>query len=120
MNILPRTQCGDPILRKKAKNVPVSKIKSGGYTNLIRQMFFTMHKAKGVGLAAPQIGKSLRLAVIEVRANRKDKKIKPLKKTVIINPIILKCSEEKENGWEGCLSLKGIRGKVPRSNIDRC
>lgn len=114
MRALQRIQSGNPVLRKKAKSISVSKIKSEEIQTLIKQMFFTL-KGRGVGLAAPQVGRSVRLIVIDVPEVRDRKKIKPLKKTVVINPRILEFSKKKEDGWEGCLSLPGIRAKVPRS-----
>ena len=74
-----------------------------------------MSRTHGVGLAAPQIGKSLQIAVMEVKKNPKNKKILPLGKMAIINPKIVERSKKNELGWEGCLSLPGVRGKVPRS-----
>jgi peptide deformylase len=113
--MLLKTQAGNPILRKKARALSVSKIKTDEIQNLIKQMFFTLRKSHGVGLAAPQINQSLRLAVMEVKASKKNKKIKALKKTAVINPRILELSKETASDWEGCLSIKGIWAKVPRS-----
>ena len=87
MHMLPRTKCGNSILRKKAQKVPLKSIKTPKIQNLIKQMFYTMRRTHGVGLAAPQIGESLQIAVIEVKENPQYKKILPLKKTVIINTI---------------------------------
>jgi peptide deformylase len=118
MSIFPRTQFGDPILRAKAKPVPLSLIKKPGFPKLIADMFHTMRRADGVGLAAPQIGLSLQLAVIEAgpqRAQRKGQMAKGTERIILINPKLLRASKEKTYDWEGCLSLNGVRGKVPRS-----
>ena len=109
MRILPRTKFGNPILREKAH--PVFKKVS---VQFIQSMFYTMKRANGVGLAAPQVNKPWRLAVIEIKKTKTRPEIKPLEKTVIINPRILNRSKETVNDWEGCLSLPGIRGSVPR------
>ena len=127
MKTFPRAEFGDPILRRRAKPVPHALLAKPGFQKFLKQMFFTMHRADGVGLAAPQIGLPLRLAVIEVgprRANgkwqRAQQKTKNTKrktrnnKIVLINPEIIHASKEKSYDWEGCLSLVGVRGRVPR------
>ncbi len=114
MKILPRTQFGDPILRKKAEKVTESKIRDLKFQALIKQMFFTMRRSGGVGLAAPQIGIPLQLAVLRVNKTPIRPHVKSLPPTVIINPEIIKTTEETENDWEGCLSLPKVRGLVPR------
>ncbi len=115
MKILTRTEFGNPILRQKAKTVPLSFLKSTKGKELIKRMIYTMRRAHGVGLAAPQIGESIRLAVMEIRTtpDRPDqKKFGPI---VVANPRIIKKSKQIVKDWEGCLSLKGLRGMVPRS-----
>jgi len=114
MKILKLTQFGNPILRKKAKTLLLGDLKKMPTKNLIKQMFFTMKKASGVGLAAPQIGKSLRLAVIEIKKSKIRPRITPLKQTVIINPKIISASKKMVDDWEGCLSLPDVRAKVSR------
>ncbi len=114
--IFPRTQFGDPILRKKAKRVPLAVVKKSGFPKLIADMFHTMRRADGVGLAAPQIGLPLQLAVIEAGPQRAKSKSQRARneRIVVINPKLLRASKEKSYDWEGCLSLDGVRGKVPR------
>jgi peptide deformylase len=102
--VLPRTHFGNPVLRKRAKNVPRSEIGTPAFNNLIKTMFRTMHHAKGIGLAAPQIDKSMQLAVIELEGE----------KIIVINPKILAYGKKSDEIWEGCLSLPGVRGVVPR------
>jgi peptide deformylase len=115
MKILPRTQFGNPILRKKAKNVPISFLKTAAFRKLVREMLYTMRRVGGVGLAAPQIGKSLRLAVMELQPTPTRPKLKKKGPLIIVNPKIIKYSKVKQKDWEGCLSLEKVRGLVPRS-----
>jgi peptide deformylase len=106
MKTLSRTQFGNPILRAKAKAVPAAFLKTATFKNLTKQMFHTMRNAQGVGLAAPQVGRPIRLAVIELR---------PLKfRRVLVNPKITWHSKNKTLDWEGCLSFPDGRGQVPR------
>lgn len=106
----------EPILRRKAR--PVSKFDDNLQT-LIDDMIETMREAPGVGLAAPQIGISDRLIVIEYadppeeEDEAEHKEVKP-KLYVMINPEIVKTSEEKVLGVEGCLSIPGLVGEVER------
>jgi len=94
----------NPILRKKSVEISSEIIKSRGFKSLIASMVKTMVKTDGVGLAAPQIGKSIRLAVI----NSKDGVL------CLINPKFTKKSWACELGQEGCLSIPGVFGKVKR------
>lgn len=112
MRTLPRTQFGNPILRTKAKAVPAAFLRTAASRNLIKQMFHTMRQAKGVGLAAPQIGKALRLAVIGVPVWRSGEK--RYFRRVIVNPKITWHSKAKNLDFEGCLSFPDGRGQVPR------
>jgi peptide deformylase len=112
----------EPVLRRKAK--PITKFDKDLQT-LIDDMIETMREAPGVGLAAPQVGVSERLAVIEYAEEEDDedeaegieenpKPAKPKQLFVIINPEIVKASGEKINGIEGCLSIPGLVGEVER------
>lgn len=94
----------DPILRKKSKDINLKEINSRDFAKLVSAMSKTMLETDGAGLAAPQIGKNVRLAVI----NAKDGPI------CLINPKIMRKSWAKELGDEGCLSIPGIFGKVRR------
>jgi peptide deformylase len=104
MAILKVARLGHPVLRQPADPVPVAKIRTPEIQRLIDDMIETMQAAPGVGLAAPQIGVPLRLAVIEVED----------KITVIVNPEIVKLSGEVELD-EGCLSVPGFWGRLPRA-----
>ena len=117
MALLPIVNLPDPILRRKAK--PVTKFDKELQT-LIDNMIETMRDAPGVGLAAPQINISQQLAVIEYAEGEDEEEEdentppKPKKLYVIINPEIVKVSEEKVMGIEGCLSIPGLHGEVER------
>ncbi len=114
MKIFPRTEFGDPILRAKAKPVPLVLVKKSGFPKLIAGMFHTMRRADGIGLAAPQIGLSYQLAVIQLAPTKHRKTLKASEKLALINPKLIRASKNKAYDWEGCLSLDGVRGKVPR------
>lgn len=117
MALLPIVNLPDPILRRKAK--PVTKFDRELQT-LIDDMIDTMREAPGVGLAAPQIRISQQLTVIEYaegedeEQENEDAPPKPKKLYVLINPEILKVSEERVMGIEGCLSIPGLVGEVER------
>ncbi|MEO6695286.1 MAG: peptide deformylase [Ignavibacteria bacterium] len=107
MKQLPITTYGMEILRKKTK--PVSII-DNKFIDIVQDMFYTMDKSYGVGLAAPQVNLNISLAVLDISAIDKYKKQKPM---VLINPVILKSFGESIKE-EGCLSIPDIRGQVPR------
>jgi len=92
-------------------NLPDGKIQY-----LIDNMIDTMRKEDGVGLAAPQIFQLLQLVVMECSSNERYSDAPEIPLTVLVNPIIKHYSEKKALGWEGCLSLKDLRGLVPRSS----
>jgi peptide deformylase len=95
---------GDPVLRRKAK--PVAELDSGVRT-LINDLFDTMYKEEGVGLAAPQVGISERVIVIDPH----DPEVQPF---ALVNPRIVQLGEEVDRGEEGCLSLPGLKDIVER------
>ena len=109
--IRPILVVGNPVLRKKAKRVsqvdkPIQR--------LIDDMIETMRAAPGVGLAAPQIGVPLRVVIFGVEHNPRYPDAEPVPFTEILNPVIVPLSDEMEEGWEGCLSVPGLRGVVAR------
>jgi len=112
MGIIPIRIAGDPVLREKAKRV--RKI-DGSIQRLIDDMIDTMRAAPGVGLAAPQVGIGLRLMIFGFESNPRYPDEKPVPMTTIINPWMELLTEETEDGWEGCLSVPGMRGLVPRA-----
>jgi peptide deformylase len=111
-------QIGNPVLREKATEINVSEIKSEKIQKLIASMIETIHAQEGVGLAAPQMGKSVRLIIIEngkgTSRRKREADFFPL--TILINPSITASSNKLDVDWEGCLSIdKGdLLGLVPR------
>lgn len=106
---------GNPLLRSSAKSVPVEALSSDFLQYLIKQMIATMRKAKGVGLAANQIGSPLNVMVLECKKNPRYPTGYDFPLKVYLNLKILKLSRKKILGWEGCLSIPGYRGAVHRS-----
>jgi peptide deformylase len=103
---------GDPRLYRVAE--PVTEFDTPALHDLIADMRETMAHLRGVGLAAPQIGESLRLVIFGVQASARYPDAPPVPETVLINPVLTPLSDEQEAGWEGCLSVPGMRGVVPR------
>ena len=105
---------GNPILRKVAEDVKVSDIKSEYFYQLVDDLRDSMKHYGGIGIAAPQIGVSLKVCVIELAGlNRYGQEIN-LPFTVFVNPVIETLEGEEEGYWEGCLSVPGLRGFVVR------
>jgi peptide deformylase len=103
---------GDPILLQKA--VPVEAFDTPELHALIQDMQDTMAHMNGAGIAAPQIGVSLRVVIFGVGANPRYPEAGQVPYTVLINPVLNPVGDEIEDGWEGCLSVPGMRGIVPR------
>ncbi|HID48613.1 MAG TPA: peptide deformylase [Chromatiales bacterium] len=103
---------GHPLLHQVAQ--PVANFTTPALDALVQDMLDTMQTLNGAGLAAPQIGVSLRVVIFGVEANPRYPEIEPVPRTVLINPEITVLDEETEEGWEGCLSVPGLRGLVPR------
>ncbi len=103
---------GDPRLLVPAQ--PVTELGNPLIDELISDMFDTMAEAGGVGLAAPQIGVSLQLVIFEVEKSERYPDAPAVPQTILINPLITPLSAEEELDWEGCLSVPGMRGEVPR------
>jgi peptide deformylase len=103
---------GDPRLLRIAQ--PVEAFDTPELRLLIDDMFETMHAVHGAGLAAPQIGVDLQLVIFGFRQNQRYPDAPAVPETVLINPHIEPLDEEEEEGWEGCLSVPGLRGVVPR------
>lgn len=112
MPVRPVLKMGDPLLFDEAK--PVTDFTTTELDLLIEDMFDTMRAESGAGLAAPQIGVSQRVVIFGVEANPRYPDVEEVPMTVLINPIIEPVGEEIEQGWEGCLSVPGLRGLVPR------
>lgn len=103
---------GDPRLLRVAQ--PVAAFGTRELHALIADMFDTMEAANGAGLAAPQIGVDLRLVIFGFTKNERYPDAPPVPRTVLINPVIEPLGDALEEGWEGCLSVPGMRGVVPR------
>jgi len=103
---------GHPVLLQQAK--PIENFNTSELDDLIDDMFDTMKALDGAGLAAPQIGVSLRLVIFSVEDNPRYPDVEAIPQTVLINPKIEILDNTLEEGWEGCLSLPGMRGFVPR------
>ncbi|CAN7293755.1 peptide deformylase [Pseudoduganella sp. LjRoot289] len=103
---------GDPRLLRVAE--PVTEFDTPELHALIVDMFDTMHHANGAGLAAPQIGVNLQLVIYGFKNNARYPDAPQVPETVLINPVLTPNSEEKEEGFEGCLSVPGLRGSVAR------
>lgn len=103
---------GDPRLLERAQ--PVERFDTPELHALLADMDDTMRALDGAGLAAPQIGVSLQVAIFGVEANPRYPDAEPVPHTVLINPVLTPVGTEMEEGWEGCLSVPGMRGLVPR------
>jgi peptide deformylase len=103
---------GDPRLLRVAQ--PVREFRTPALRVLIDDMFETMAAARGAGLAAPQIGEDLQLVIFGFDRNERYPDAPAVPQTVLINPTITPLTDETEDAWEGCLSVPGLRGVVPR------
>ncbi|MGD0428300.1 MAG: peptide deformylase [Candidatus Acidiferrales bacterium] len=121
-------QTGEPVLREEARLLTPEEILSEETQRLIDDMRDAMRDAPGVGLAAPQVGLALQLAVIEDREDLlkafssedlAERERRPVPFHVIINPVVVYLSDEKKNFYEGCLSLPGFSAVVPRARTIR-
>jgi len=105
-------ELGNPILRQKAQ--PVEDVQSERIQTLVDNLLITVQKTNGVGIAAPQVAQSDRLFIVASRPNLRYPNAPTMEPTAMINPRLLAHADETVTGWEGCLSIPGIRGKVPR------
>ena len=103
---------GDPRLLETAK--PVAAFGTAELKSLILDLFDTMTAAGGVGLAAPQIGVGLQVVIFGFEKSERYPDAGPVPLTILVNPVITPLSDEEELGYEGCLSVPGLRGEVPR------
>lgn len=113
MSILKLARMGHPVLRTPAQPVPRQAFRDPLFQKLIDDMRETMVDSDGVGLAAPQVHESWRLAVIEVPASEAEARAE-VPFLVVVNPKLTPLGEERELAWEGCLSVPDLRGLVPR------
>jgi len=103
---------GDPRLLERSREV--ERFGTKELQELLADMRDTMREADGAGLAAPQIGVPLRVVIFSVEANPRYPDAEPVPYTELVNPVLTPLSNEEEDGWEGCLSVPGFRGVVPR------
>jgi len=112
MAVRPVLRMGDPLLLQVAK--PVETFDTSELRELLVDMHDTMAALNGAGLAAPQIGVSLQVVIFGVGKNPRYPQAEEVPYTVLINPQLTPVSDAMEDGWEGCLSVPGMRGLVPR------
>jgi peptide deformylase len=112
MTIRSVLKLGDPLLLQVAR--PVQRFDSVELATLLEDMHQTMESLNGAGLAAPQIGVSQQVVIFGVARNPRYPQVEEVPYTVLINPTLEPVAEEMEEGWEGCLSVPGMRGLVPR------
>jgi len=103
---------GDPRLLERSREI--ERFDTAELNALLTDMHDTMEALSGAGLAAPQIGVQLRVVIFGVARNPRYPDAEPVPHTVLINPVIEPMSQALEEGWEGCLSVPGMRGLVPR------
>jgi peptide deformylase len=112
MAVRPVLKMGDPRLLEPAQ--PVGVFGTSELAALIEDMHDTMDALDGAGLAAPQIGVGLQVVIFGVRRNPRYPDVEEVPYTVLVNPVLTSLHAEMEEGWEGCLSVPGMRGLVPR------
>jgi peptide deformylase len=105
---------GDPRLLVKSELVPAHDIRGDKIQSIISDLFDTMRAVNGAGLAAPQIGQAIQIVIFGFNHNPRYPNAPAIPETVLINPHITVLSNVEEEDWEGCLSVPGIRAKVPR------
>jgi peptide deformylase len=111
MALRPVLKMGAPLLREVA--APVTAF-DDSLAALVTDMEDTMRQLGGAGIAAPQIGVGLRVVIFELKDNPRYPQLTPVPYTVLVNPLLTPLGSEQDEGWEGCLSVPGLRGLVPR------
>lgn len=116
MSVLPIVRLGHPALRAPARPVPRERLEEPALQALIDDLVETMRDAEGVGLAAPQVGVGWQVFVYEAEGDDPDEPEAepPIPLRVVVNPMLVPQSGEMVYDWEGCLSIPGLRGLVPR------
>ncbi len=114
MPVRPIVTLGHPVLRQRARDVAPDELAAPEVQALIDDLVATMRSASGAGLAAPQIGDSRRIAVIEVDHNRRYPYKPSIPLTIVVNPVITPVDDERYRSNEGCLSVPDLRGDVDR------
>lgn len=111
MSILKVARMGHPVLRAKARAIDKAELKSPALQQFIDDMVDTMYEYSGVGLAGPQVHEAIRVFVAMLEADGRGEG----DATILVNPEILVIGDQTVEGWEGCLSIPDLRGRVPRS-----
>lgn len=112
--ILKVARMGHPVLRQVAEPVPPDQITSPEIQQFIEDLIETMYDYDGAGLAAPQVHVSKQIVVMEVQRHPRYPNAPSIPLTVYVNPEITPLTDEMDEDWEGCLSVPGLRGRVPR------
>lgn len=112
--ILKVARLGNPILRQKAKLVSKTQMASPGFQAFLQDLIDTMHEYDGVGIAAPQVHVPLQVAVVGADHSPRYPKAPKIPLQIFINPKVKPILKRKALDWEGCLSVEGLRGRVPR------
>lgn len=112
MAIRPVLRMGHPLLREVA--APIEGFGTRELRELVQDMDDTMRALNGAGIAAPQVGVLQRVVIFEVTHNPRYPQAEPVPYTVLVNPVLEPLGNDTEEGWEGCLSVPGLRGLVPR------
>ncbi|WP_375340356.1 peptide deformylase [Okeania sp.] len=115
MTVLQVAQLGNEVLRYKAQ--PINNISDKNLQQIIDNLITTVIETNGVGIAAPQVSISDRLFIVASRPNLRYPNAPQMEPTAMINPKLVSHSEDRVKGWEGCLSVPGIRGLVPRYRV---
>jgi len=115
MKSLKIIEFGNPLLRQKAKAVTKEELSDKKLKDFLKRMATTMDSEEGIGLAAPQVGVSKTIFLMHMHPTKSRPKLKEQGVVVVVNPKIAGYSKEKQEDWEGCLSLPNVYGKVLRS-----
>jgi peptide deformylase len=119
MSVREILKMGDPRLLRVAPPVPAEAFGTPALRALIDDLFETMRAVSGAGLAAPQIGVDLQLVIFGFDSNERYPDAPAVPRTILLNPAITPLSQDMEEGWEGCLSVPGLRGAVNRYTLIR-
>ena len=114
MSVREVLRLGDPRLRQRSRELGEEQFGSAQLQALIADLRDTMAARAGAGLAAPQIGVPLRVVIYGIPSNPRYPEAAPIPETLLINPVLTPIGEERQSGWEGCLSVPGLRGRVQR------
>jgi peptide deformylase len=115
MSILKVARMGNPVLREKARRVEVAEIQRPAFQKFVDDMIETMNEYRGIGLAAPQVHEPVRLIVVGIQHDEDDEDDSKIEVVPLINPEVTAIGSDTVEGWEGCLSIPEVRGRVRRA-----